>query len=60
MLTPTSAHYQEAPAVQQNRHAVMLAAYAAHPNRFVRGQPLVKGVPEAIWINPPLAITDLS
>lgn len=49
-----------APVVQQNRHAVMLAAYAADPKRFVRGQPLVKGAPAAVWINPPLASTDLS
>lgn len=60
LLTPASVHYHEAPAVQQNRQAVMLAAYAAHPNRFVRGQPLVKGTPAAVWINPPLASTNLS
>jgi putative transposase len=60
LLTPASVHYQEASAVQQNRHAVMLAAYAAHPNRFVRGQPLVKGAPAAVWINPPTTIADLS
>lgn len=60
LLTPASLHFHEAPAVQQNRHAVMLAAYAAHPNRFVRGEPLVKGVPAAVWINPPLASSDLS
>lgn len=60
LLTPASVHYHEASAVQQNRHAVMLAAYAAHPKRFVRGQPLVKGAPAAVWINPPLVSTDLS
>jgi putative transposase len=60
LLTPASVHYHEALLVQQNRHAVMLAAYAAHPNRFVRGQPLVKGAPAAVWINPPLVSTDLS
>lgn len=59
LLTPASVHYQESPDVQQNRHAVMLAAYAAHPNRFVRGEPLVKGAPAAVWINPPAA-ADLS
>ena len=60
LLTPASVHYQEAPAVQQNRQAVMLAAYAAHPNRFVRGQPMVKGAPSAVWINPPTTSVDLS
>jgi putative transposase len=60
LLTPASVHYHEAPAVQQNRHAVMLTAYAAHPKRFVRGQPLVKGAPAAVWINPPINSPDLS
>lgn len=60
LLTPASVHYHEAPAVQQNRHAVLLAAYTAHPNRFVRGEPLVKGAPAAVWINPPTTSADLS
>jgi transposase InsO family protein len=59
LLTPASVHYQEAPTLQQNRQAVMLAAYAAHPKRFGRGQPIVKGAPAAVWINPPAA-ADLS
>lgn len=60
LLTPSSVHFGHAPAVQQQRQTVMLAAYAAHPHRFVRGQPLVKGAPAAVWINPPLASADLS
>jgi transposase InsO family protein len=60
LLTPASVHFDEANAIQQQRHAVMLIAYAAHPNRFVRGQPLVKGAPAAVWINPPTLIADLS
>lgn len=60
LLTPASVHFDEANAVQQQRQAVMLAAYATHPNRFVRGEPLVKGAPAAVWINPPLASADLS
>jgi uncharacterized Fe-S cluster protein YjdI len=31
----------------------MAAAYAAHPERFVRGRPRVAQVPKAVWINPP-------
>ena len=38
----------------------MLTAYAAHPARFVRGEPLVKAAPAAVWINPPYASVDLS
>ena len=60
LLTPASVHFDEAKAVQQQRQAVMLNAYAAHPNRFVRGEPLVKGAPAAVWINPPCATTNLS
>lgn len=60
LLTPASVHYGEALVVQQQRQAVMLTAYAAHPARFVHGQPLVKGAPAAVWINPPLASADLS
>jgi len=60
LFTPTSVHFGEATAVQQQRQAVMLTAYAAHPARFVRGQPLVKGTPAAVWLNPPPASADLS
>ncbi len=60
LLTPASVHYGEATVVQQQRLAVMLAAYAAHPARFVRGEPLTKGAPVAVWINPPTGVTDLS
>jgi putative transposase len=60
LLTPASVHFDEAKAVQRQRHAVMLNAYAAHPNRFVRGEPLVKAAPAAVWINPPSTTTALS
>jgi putative transposase len=60
LLTPASVHFHEAAAVQQQRQTVMLSAYAAHPNRFVRGQPIVTGAPAAVWINPPTTIADLS
>lgn len=60
LFTPASVHFGEATAVQQQRQAVLLTAYAAHPARFVRGQPLVNGTPAAVWINPPLASADLS
>lgn len=53
LLTPGSVHYGEAAAIQQDRQAIMLAAYAAHPARFARGEPVVKGAPTAVYINPP-------
>ncbi len=60
LLTPASVHFNEAQAVQQQRLTIMLNAYTAHPNRFVRGKPFVKGAPAAVWINPPTLIADLS
>ncbi|GAB4549587.1 MAG: IS3 family transposase [Anaerolineae bacterium] len=60
LLTPASVHYGEAEWVRQQRHAVMLAAYAAHPARFVGGIPQVKEVPNAVWINPPSTLANPS
>jgi len=55
LLTPASVHYGQAEAVRQQRQAVLAAAYARFPQRFVRGEPVVKGAPDAVWINPPVA-----
>jgi len=55
LLTPASVHYGRAEAVRQQRQVVLAAAFTQHPQRFVRGEPIVKGAPEAVWINPPLA-----
>jgi putative transposase len=53
LLTPAMVHYGQAEAVRQQRQAVLVAAYAQFPQRFVRGEPVVKGAPDAVWINPP-------
>jgi putative transposase len=53
LLTPGSVHYGEVAAIQQRRQAIMLAAYAAQPARFAHGEPVVKGAPTAVYINPP-------
>ena len=53
LMTPASVHYGEAGVIQAQRQAVMLAAYAAHPTRFTGGQPVIKGAPTAVYINPP-------
>jgi len=37
LLTPVTVHYGQAQAVIEQRRKVLLAAYAAHPERFVRG-----------------------
>lgn len=54
LLTPASVHDGQADDIRQQRQLVLAAAYAQFPQRFVRGQPLVKGAPDAVWINPPL------
>lgn len=55
LLTPASVHYVQADAIRQQRQTVLAAAYAQFPHRFVRGESIVKGAPEAVWINPPIA-----
>jgi putative transposase len=54
LLTPASVHYGQTEAIRRPRQAVLAAAYAQHPQRFVRGEPIVKGAPDAVWINPPI------
>ena len=39
---------------------VLEAAYQAHPERFVRGQPTPELLPTAVWINPPRPIASVS
>ncbi len=53
LLTPASVHAGQAERHQAQRQQVLQAAYAAHPERFVRGQPKVLPLPDAVWINPP-------
>lgn len=53
LLTPATVHYGHHQPVQAQRQQILDAAFAAHPERFVRGQPTVQPLPEAVWINPP-------
>ncbi len=39
------------------RHRTRLAAYDAHPERFVQGPPRLERLPHAVWINPPATST---
>ena len=52
-LTPATVHQGRADQVLEARHHVRLAAYAAHPERFVNGPPRRQSLPSAVWINPP-------
>ena len=53
LLTPEMVHYGQAERVRRQREQVLSAAYAQHPERFVRGLPRVPEVPDAVWINAP-------
>lgn len=53
LMTPAVVHYGQAIKVQAERQRVLETAYAAHPERFVRGLPSAPTVPEAVWINKP-------
>lgn len=54
MLRPEDMHYGRANKMIEARAAVLAAAHDAHPERFVRKQPVPKPLPTAVWINPPL------
>ncbi len=51
--TPADVHYGRAAHVRQGRAVVLDAAYAAHPERFVRKPPEPPALPTAVWINEP-------
>lgn len=56
-LTPADVHYGRAAAILDVRHRTRVAAYAAHPERFVQGPPRRERLPHAVWINPPATST---
>jgi putative transposase len=58
LLTPADVHYGRAAAVLEQRHAVKMAAYQRHPERFVNGPPKGVTLPTAVWINPPQVEND--
>jgi len=57
LLTPADVHFGRAPVVLAARQRVLDAAYAAHPERFVRQAPSAGSPPTAVWINKPAATT---
>lgn len=52
-LTPAHVYFGRAELVLERRHAVRLAAYAAHPVRFPNGPPKRQVLAPATYINPP-------
>ena len=56
-LTPADVHHGRAATMLEIRHHTRLAAYDAHPERFVQGPPRLEILPHAVWINPPAKTT---
>jgi putative transposase len=53
LVTPAQRHDGTDKAVYGNRHDVMAAFYAKHPERFVKGMPAPPELPGEVWINKP-------
>jgi putative transposase len=53
LMTPAAVHYGRAETLREERARVLATAYAATPERFVRGRPCPPSLPSAAWINPP-------
>jgi len=53
LYAPADVHFGRVPMLEQARAATLAEAYAAHPERFVRGRPRPPALPTAVWINPP-------
>ena len=52
-MTPAAVHEGRAATMRDARQQVLMTAYAAHPERFVRKPPQPPVLPHAVWINPP-------
>ena len=57
MLTPATVHGRTVDAQLERRQTALQDAYAAHPERFVRGAPRAQRPAQAVWINRPPAQT---
>lgn len=53
MLTPADVHFGQAERILRSRQVTLTRAFREHPERFVKGLPLVAQVPKEVWINKP-------
>jgi putative transposase len=53
LMAPNAVHYGQAEQLHAARARVLESAYAARPERFVRGTPKPPTLPTAAWINKP-------
>jgi putative transposase len=54
--TPAAVHFGHADRIQLERARILGAAYAAHPERFVRQPPVPPQLPGVAWINKPTEV----
>jgi putative transposase len=54
--TPATVHFGRAESIHLDRARVLEAAYAAHPERFVRQPPVPPHLPRIAWINKPTEV----
>lgn len=59
LLTPAAVHYGQTETVLRTRQAVLDQAYAAHPERFVKGRPSPARPQGEVWINRPQPLLEL-
>jgi putative transposase len=57
-LTPYDVHYGLAAPRRAEREAALRKAFAATPERFVRGLPVPPPLPQAVWINKPRTLEE--
>ena len=57
LMTPTVVHQGQVDEVRAKRQRVLDEAYAAHPERFVKGHLIAPKAPDQVWINPPQSAT---
>lgn len=55
MVTPDNVHYNSHQEVLAARSSTLTQAYQNHPERFVKGIPIVQPVPQNVWINKPIS-----
>ena len=55
-LTPESVHHARDQMILEQRHAVLMKAFLAHPERFNYKQPQLKKIPKVVYINPPESV----
>ena len=60
LLSPGTVHYGKAESALIKRQQVLETAYAARPERFVKGSPTVPALPRAVWINRPISLMELA